>query len=169
MRCQAGFGNCNDVAAADGPGQRNRGRRTTVCCADGCKRSVMQQAGAAERSIVSAPISVMPLAGYAFMASSSSGATGKYNSAPVFSWMTYNSPFWMSCLRIRTTSPARCPVNNNRLDRTGHLSSNCFNSPSVQVWWVPDLKDTRAEWARACPPAETHCEYHPCHQGSLKR
>src|ERR1019366_6610083 len=51
MRRRAGFWNCDNVTAADGPGQRNRGRRATVCCADTCKRGVMHQAVAAERSI----------------------------------------------------------------------------------------------------------------------
>jgi hypothetical protein len=34
MRYGTGLGNCNDVAAADGPGQHNSGRRTTVCCSN---------------------------------------------------------------------------------------------------------------------------------------
>src|ERR1700726_4393493 len=53
MRHRTGFGNCNDVAVADGPGQRNSGCRATVCCADTCKRGITQQAGtgAAERRI----------------------------------------------------------------------------------------------------------------------
>src|SRR5271157_867543 len=53
MRHGTGFGNCNDVAAADGPGQRNSGRRAAVCCANTWKRGITQQAGtgAAERRI----------------------------------------------------------------------------------------------------------------------
>src|SRR5262249_39374294 len=43
---QAGFGNCNDVAAADGPSQRNSGRRAAVRQADTCKCGITQQAGA---------------------------------------------------------------------------------------------------------------------------
>ncbi len=50
MRYGTGFGNCNDVTAADGPGQRNSGCRATVCCANTRKRGITQQtsAGAAE-------------------------------------------------------------------------------------------------------------------------
>src|SRR5258708_24374513 len=53
MRHRTGFGNCNDVTVADGPGQRNSGCRATVCCADTYKRGITQQAGtgAAERRI----------------------------------------------------------------------------------------------------------------------
>src|ERR1035441_7591958 len=51
MHRRAGFWNCDNGTAADGPGQRDRGRRATVCCADTCKRGVTQQAVAAERSI----------------------------------------------------------------------------------------------------------------------
>src|SRR5665811_1588845 len=51
MRRRARFGNCDNVTAADGPGQRDRGRRATVCCADTRKRGVTHQAVAAERSI----------------------------------------------------------------------------------------------------------------------
>src|SRR5207248_4954350 len=53
MRHRTGFGNCNDVAVANGPGQRNSGCRATVCCADTYKRGITQQAGtgAAERRI----------------------------------------------------------------------------------------------------------------------
>ena len=51
MRRRAGFGNCDNVTAADGPGQRDRGRRATVCRADTGKRRVMQQAGAAKGSL----------------------------------------------------------------------------------------------------------------------
>src|SRR6516165_9886692 len=49
----SGFGNCNDVTATDGPGQRNSGCRATVCCANTCKRAITQQTGAgtAERRI----------------------------------------------------------------------------------------------------------------------
>src|SRR5882724_12391474 len=46
MRDRTGLGNCNYVAVADGPGQRNSGCRATVCCADACKRRITQQAGA---------------------------------------------------------------------------------------------------------------------------
>src|SRR6516162_1993398 len=45
MRYGTGFGNCNDVTAADGPGQRNSGCRATVCCANTCNREITQQAG----------------------------------------------------------------------------------------------------------------------------
>ena len=51
VRRQAGFGNCDNVTDADGPGQRDGGRRAAVCCADTCKRGVTQQAGTTERSI----------------------------------------------------------------------------------------------------------------------
>src|ERR1019366_3539032 len=51
MRGRAGFWNCDNVTAADGPGQRDRGRRATVCRTDTCKRRVMRQAGTAEGSI----------------------------------------------------------------------------------------------------------------------
>src|SRR5215475_13059630 len=53
MRYGTGFGNCNDVTAADSPGQRNGGCRATVCRANTCKRGITQQAGAgaAERRI----------------------------------------------------------------------------------------------------------------------
>jgi hypothetical protein len=40
------FGNCNDVTAADGPGERNSGCRAIVCCANTCKRGITQQIGA---------------------------------------------------------------------------------------------------------------------------
>src|SRR5215472_17434642 len=45
MRYGTGLRNCNDVTAADGPGQRNSGCRATVCCANTCKRGITQQAG----------------------------------------------------------------------------------------------------------------------------
>src|SRR5712672_2399125 len=53
MRRRARFGNCNDVAIADGPGQRNSGCRATVCCADTYKCGITQEAGtgSAERRI----------------------------------------------------------------------------------------------------------------------
>src|SRR5260370_38594825 len=53
MRHRTGFGNCNDVAVADGPGQRNSGCRAAVCCADTYKWGITQQAGtgSAERRI----------------------------------------------------------------------------------------------------------------------
>src|SRR5205823_1986579 len=53
MRHRTGFGNCNDVAVADGPGQRNSGCRAAVCCADTYKRGITQHAGtgSAERRI----------------------------------------------------------------------------------------------------------------------
>src|ERR1700680_4063079 len=53
MRRRTGFGNCNDVTVADGPGQRASGWRATMCCANTCKRGITQQAGAgaAERRI----------------------------------------------------------------------------------------------------------------------
>src|SRR5947209_18697521 len=46
MRYGTRLGNCDDVTAADGPGQRNSGCRATVCCANACKRRITQQAGA---------------------------------------------------------------------------------------------------------------------------
>src|SRR5262249_14807853 len=53
MRDRTRFGNCNDVTAADGPGERNSGCRAVVFCANTCKRGITQQpgAGAAERRI----------------------------------------------------------------------------------------------------------------------
>src|SRR5262249_19239291 len=45
MRDRTRFGNCNDVTAADGPGQRNSGCRATVWCANTSKRGITQQAG----------------------------------------------------------------------------------------------------------------------------
>src|SRR5215471_13010059 len=53
MRHRAGFGNCNDVTVADGPGQRNGCCRATARCANTCKRGITQQPGArtAERRI----------------------------------------------------------------------------------------------------------------------
>src|SRR6516164_1448139 len=49
----AGFGNGNDVTAADSPGQRNRGCGASVCCGNTAKNGITQQAGAktAERRI----------------------------------------------------------------------------------------------------------------------
>src|SRR6059058_4404863 len=46
MRYGTRLGNCDDVTAADGPGQRNSGCRATMCCANACKRRITQQAGA---------------------------------------------------------------------------------------------------------------------------
>src|SRR6516225_6207593 len=46
MRYGTGFGDGNDVTAADGPGQRNSGCRATVCCANARERGIAQQAGA---------------------------------------------------------------------------------------------------------------------------
>src|SRR5262249_28796449 len=53
MRYGTRFGNCNDVTAADGPGERNSGCRAIVCCANTCKRcantckrGITQQIGA---------------------------------------------------------------------------------------------------------------------------
>src|SRR5260370_39259310 len=46
MRYGTRFGNCDDVTAADSPGQRNSGCRATACCANTCKRGITQQAGA---------------------------------------------------------------------------------------------------------------------------
>jgi hypothetical protein len=40
------FRNCNDVTAADGPGERNSGCRAIVCCANTCKSRITQQIGA---------------------------------------------------------------------------------------------------------------------------
>ena len=53
VRRGAGFGNCNDVTAADGPGQRDGCRRATARSANLCKHGITQQpgAGAAERRI----------------------------------------------------------------------------------------------------------------------
>src|SRR5215831_1796 len=53
MLGRAGFGNCNDLTIADGPGQRDSGCRATMGGADTCKRGVAQQAsaGAAERRV----------------------------------------------------------------------------------------------------------------------
>src|SRR5262249_5216882 len=53
MRYGTGFGDCNDVTAADGPGQRDSRCRATVCCTNTCKRGITQQAGAetAERRV----------------------------------------------------------------------------------------------------------------------
>src|SRR6516162_5522931 len=51
MRRRAGFGNSDDVATADDPGQGDRGRRTIVRRADLCKRRVMHEAAATERRI----------------------------------------------------------------------------------------------------------------------
>src|SRR5262245_61066060 len=53
MRRNPGFGNCDDVAVADYPCQRNRGRRATVCGADLRQRGVAYQIAvtAAERGI----------------------------------------------------------------------------------------------------------------------
>src|SRR5262249_16086450 len=43
MRDRTRCGNCNDVTAADGPGQRNSGCRRTVCCANTCNTAIAQQ------------------------------------------------------------------------------------------------------------------------------
>jgi ABC-type uncharacterized transport system substrate-binding protein len=51
MRRRAGFGNSDNVTTADDPGQGDCGRRTIVCRADLCKRSVMHEAAATERGI----------------------------------------------------------------------------------------------------------------------
>src|SRR5262245_39640782 len=53
MRHRAGFGNCNDITVADGPGQSNSGRRAAMRCTDTFKRRITQQlgAGAAEGGI----------------------------------------------------------------------------------------------------------------------
>src|SRR5438132_14407044 len=50
MRHGTGFRNCNDVAAANSPGQRNSGCRATVCCTYTGKRWITQEGatGAAE-------------------------------------------------------------------------------------------------------------------------
>src|SRR6516165_7019575 len=45
MRCQTGFGNCNDATASDSPGQRYSSRRATACCANLCQCRIAQQAG----------------------------------------------------------------------------------------------------------------------------
>src|SRR6516165_1856554 len=47
MRRQTGFGNCNDVAASDSPGQRNSSRRATACCANLCQCWTAQYADTA--------------------------------------------------------------------------------------------------------------------------
>ena len=41
-----GFGDCNDVTAADGPRERNSGCRANVRCANTCERGIPQQTGA---------------------------------------------------------------------------------------------------------------------------
>src|SRR6516164_4978483 len=41
-----GFGNCDDVTAADGPGQCNSGGGASVRCGNAAKNGVTQQAGA---------------------------------------------------------------------------------------------------------------------------
>ena len=53
VRRGPGFGNRNNVTAADGPSQRDGCRRATARCANMCKRGITQQpgAGAAERRI----------------------------------------------------------------------------------------------------------------------
>src|SRR5262245_12427953 len=53
MRHRTGFGNGNDITAADGPGQSDSGCRASMCCTDTYKRRITQQlgAGAAERRI----------------------------------------------------------------------------------------------------------------------
>ena len=43
MRRGAGFGNCDNVAVADDPGQRNRGGRAIVFGTDTCQRAVTYQ------------------------------------------------------------------------------------------------------------------------------
>src|SRR5689334_16870434 len=50
MRGDPGFRNCDYVTAADGPRQRNSGRRATTRLSDPCQRGVAQQV-AAERRI----------------------------------------------------------------------------------------------------------------------
>ena len=53
VRHRAGFGDCSDVTATDGPSERNGCCGATARCANTCKRGVRQQAGAgaAERRI----------------------------------------------------------------------------------------------------------------------
>src|SRR5262249_50611916 len=53
MCYRAGFGNCNHVTVADGPGQGNRGCRAAMGCSDTHKRGITQQlcARPAERRI----------------------------------------------------------------------------------------------------------------------
>src|SRR6187200_2866357 len=53
MRYGSGFGNCDDLTAADSPSQRNSGCRATACRADTCKCRITQQFGvrAAKRRI----------------------------------------------------------------------------------------------------------------------
>ena len=46
VRCGTGFGNCNDMTAADGPAQRNSRRRAAVGCANTCQRRITSEAGA---------------------------------------------------------------------------------------------------------------------------
>src|SRR3974377_2247678 len=46
---RAGFRDCNHVTTADGPGQRDRCRRTIVGSTNACKRGITQQAAAAKR------------------------------------------------------------------------------------------------------------------------
>jgi hypothetical protein len=45
MRGGAGFGNSNDLTAANGPSQRNGCRRATARCTNTCERGVTQQPG----------------------------------------------------------------------------------------------------------------------------
>jgi len=53
MRHGNGFGNCNEIAASDCPGQRNSSSRATPRCANSGKRGISQRIGAeaAERRI----------------------------------------------------------------------------------------------------------------------
>src|SRR5262245_40301609 len=53
MLHRAGFGNCNDITVADGPGQSNSGCRACMRRTDTDKRGITQQlgAGAAKRRI----------------------------------------------------------------------------------------------------------------------
>ena len=46
MGHRPGFGNRDDIAATDGPGQRDRGRRATVRSGNACKRGITQHLGA---------------------------------------------------------------------------------------------------------------------------
>src|SRR5690348_10657620 len=45
MLRRTGFGNCNDIAAADRPGERHGGRRAIMCCAETGKYGITRHAG----------------------------------------------------------------------------------------------------------------------------
>src|SRR5690348_7995541 len=45
MRHRPGFGNCNDITAADGPGQSYGSWRASVCCGNAPESGIAQQVG----------------------------------------------------------------------------------------------------------------------------